>query len=103
VRRVALSPDEAWAAAGTEHGRVQIARLPGGDVAADVAAHTGTITALAFHPGGRRLATASAGDTKVRLWDWDGATLREAIAQRGRFFSLASPGSCHKMARSWQT
>jgi WD40 repeat protein len=77
VRKVGLSPDEKWAAAGTEHGEVQIARLPGGETVAAVTAHTGQITALAFHPAGRRLVTASAGDAKVRLWDWDGKVLRE--------------------------
>jgi WD40 repeat protein len=79
VRKVALSPDEAWAAAGTEHGEVQIARLPGGEPVAALTAHAGQITALAFHPAGRRLVTASAGDAKVRLWDWDGAALHEVV------------------------
>jgi WD40 repeat protein len=79
VRRVVLSPDEQWAAAGTEHGEVQIALLLGGETAATVTAHTGQITALAFHPDGRRLVTASVGDAKVRLWDWDGTALREVI------------------------
>src|SRR5262249_60185244 len=80
VRRVARSAAEAWAAAGTEHGRVEVARLPDGAVAAEVPAHTGRVTALAFHPDGRWLVTASAGDTNVVLWEWNGTRLREVMS-----------------------
>lgn len=69
VDRLALSPAEDWlATAGPEQTRALLWDISDSTADPIVLDHEGTVTALVFGPGGRRLATGSA-DTQVRIWD----------------------------------
>ena len=84
VQCVALSPDETLAVSGNQVGVVQVARIPDGEVIAELKdrrgdpAHTDSVETVAFHPDGRLLATAS-WDRSIRLWRRDGEKFEELL------------------------
>jgi WD40 repeat protein len=78
IQSIALSPDESMAVCGLIDGRVVPFRLASGQQLDVPSSHTDTVNAVAFHHGGRFLATASR-DKTVALWSLDGASLSELL------------------------
>ncbi len=78
VAAAVYSPDGQWiASAGTDR-TIRVWRSAGGEDIAVLLGHTGSVTELAFAPGGHRLASLSsergrgwARDDTVRVWDVD--------------------------------
>jgi WD40 repeat protein len=64
-----VSPDGGTLAIGGSRGNVELRDLTGGRPARTIADHPSTVRQVAFSPDGRLLATITAGDTLVRLWD----------------------------------
>jgi WD40 repeat protein len=67
VRALALDPSESIAAVGTEKGRLYLARVPDGQVLADLPGHTQSVESVAFSRDGGWLVSGSI-DQTVRLW-----------------------------------
>jgi WD40 repeat protein len=65
----AVSPDGRWLATGRRFGGFQVWNLTGRCETNSVSVAAGTVTDLAFSPDSRRLATASAGEEAIKLWD----------------------------------
>jgi WD40 repeat protein len=63
---------------GAQNGVVLLARIPGGEVLQELKAHRDRVTAVAFHPEGRLLVTASR-DRTVRLWQRRGDAFHELL------------------------
>jgi WD40 repeat protein len=76
----ALNPSETLAALGTEKGEVLLFAVPSGELVARVAAHSDTVTALAF--AGDSLLISGARDQTVRLTACDGPAPRELFTLR---------------------
>jgi WD40 repeat protein len=95
VRRVDFTGDETLMASGTQSGRVWIRRLPAGDVVACLEGHGDSVEAMAFHPGGRLLASG-ARDGTIRFWSYS--------TQEGHWeweFTLPLPGgTVHRLGFS---
>ncbi len=89
---LALHEAAGLAVVGDENGRVRVARVPSGEVVADLAeAHRDAVEAAAVAPGGRLLATGGR-DRAVRLWRADGAPVL-TLPARGPVTMLAfGPG-----------
>jgi WD40 repeat protein len=68
VLAVAISPDEAWLAAGCEQGQVVLVDVAKGAVARRIEAHRGPVRAVAFAPRDGRLASGGE-DRAVALWN----------------------------------
>jgi WD40 repeat protein len=77
LRSVALSPDEALAAAGSDRGDVRLFRTADGTTASALAPHRDRVTSLSWW-GDRLLATGSR-DRTVKLWRCDGGALTELL------------------------
>jgi WD40 repeat protein len=107
-------PPEAWALAFTRDGRtlasagddnrIRLWDAETADPRGQLAGHEATVSALAFHPGGRLLASASLGDrNNLTLWDMDQA--RETVRLKGhgqRIRALAfSPDGAILASGSW--
>jgi WD40 repeat protein len=82
VTAAAYSPDGLWAATAGSDRTVRIWRAEGRRDLAVLHGHTGNVTALSFGPGGRHIASISAGsainiagDDTVRCWDADPRTI----------------------------
>jgi WD40 repeat protein len=92
VRRLAYSPDGAVLAVGYGSGAVELHRASDRAVLRTVEAHRGPVTALAFDPAGRFL--ASAAGSEVRLWRTDTGTQAGGLIARATVDALAvSPGA----------
>ncbi|HEU5060920.1 MAG TPA: WD40 repeat domain-containing protein, partial [Kofleriaceae bacterium] len=81
---VAFAPDGSLLAAGTERGRLRIWQMPAGRLVAEVPAHGGRITSIAFSRAGDRLVTASL-DGTASIWRSDGRKIA-ALGHRGQVF-----------------
>jgi len=66
---LAFSPDGRLLAAATVAGVVRVWRLPGLRQLAELRARSQSVSALAFAPDSRRLATAGGGEDAIKLWD----------------------------------
>jgi eukaryotic-like serine/threonine-protein kinase len=78
VAAAVYSPDGEWIASGGTDRTIRVWRSAGGEDVAVLLGHTGSVTEVAFAPGGHRLASLSvergrgwAGDETVRVWDVD--------------------------------
>ncbi|MCE9567355.1 MAG: protein kinase [Planctomycetes bacterium] len=67
VSAIALNSDESLVAAGTHNGKVTIRSVPGGNVIAELDAHTNRVASVAFSKDGTLLATGGQ-DKRVCLW-----------------------------------
>jgi cytochrome c len=65
VQAATLSPDETLAVLGCQEGTVRVARVPGGEVAADLHDHRDGVEAVAFSPDGRLLAAGASSSAFV--------------------------------------
>ena len=97
VRSVALTRDETLIASGTQSGRVWIRAIPSGNAVACFEGHADSVEAVAFHPGGRLLASGSR-DGTVRFW-------RSTSRSQGEpwyweFTLPLSAGTIHRLAFS---
>jgi WD40 repeat protein len=107
VTAAAVSPDNAQAAFVTEAGTLHVAALVDGKPIADLGAHIGAVTAVAFRPQAGQLATAGS-DGQLRLWELP-ATPRTFSDHTGRITAVAvSPNgqllataSADKTVRLW--
>lgn len=79
ANRVALSADESLAAGGTTDGLLIVVDVPSGKVRLRQTAHADAITAIAFAPGGERIATSSE-DKSIVIWQ-RGEVLFEPVIQ----------------------
>jgi eukaryotic-like serine/threonine-protein kinase len=84
VHAVAVCPDDKYAAAGTEDGRLWLFRLPDRKLGGQLA-HADRVTAAAFDATGQWLASGSR-DRVIRLWRRDGENYRPNL-------TLRSPGA----------
>jgi WD40 repeat protein len=75
---VALTRDERLAAWGTHEGEVRVADVSGGQILAKLKDHQDAVTAVAFDPSGRLLATSSR-DRTVRLYVRAGVGFRPLL------------------------
>jgi WD40 repeat protein len=87
---IAFSTDGKTLAVACEDQRVRLVDVANGQSRAALAGHTGRITAVAYAPKGRQLATASE-DGTFRLWD---------VAGQSRHAVTAHPGGVHCLAFS---
>jgi WD40 repeat protein len=76
----ALLPGEGAAALGADDGRLVVVRLPDGTPVTELAAHGDRVESLAATPSG--LLASACREGLVRLWRWDGATLRGLFTLR---------------------
>ena len=89
VKAIAFSPDGRWLAAAGDHPRITLVETDKPDRTIPLATipgerrlqphHSEMITALAFWPDGKRLASASL-DSTIRLWDLERRTLVGTLA-----------------------
>ena len=107
VTSVAISPDNSQLAFVTAEGSLHLATMADGKVMAEVGAHAGASTAVAFRPQGGQIATAG-NDGQLRLWEVP-ATQREfsdhtariaaaAVSPNGQWLATAS---ADKTVRLW--
>jgi WD40 repeat protein len=73
---LAFSPDGKLLAIGGTEGRIDQFQTTDGKLVRTLTGHTGTVTALLFHPGGNMLASGSR-DRTVRLWNTGGGQIKQ--------------------------
>lgn len=78
VTALAVDPAEPRVVVGHQKGQLWVARLPGGEVEAELPAHGGRVQSIALDRAGRFLAIASLDDT-VRLWTREGSGFRPVL------------------------
>jgi len=89
VRAVAVSPDGALVASGSDDDTVRLWDASSGQVRAVLRGHEDMVRAVAFSPDGTRLASCSSDDT-VRLWDvGTGLVEHVLVGHEADVFSLA--------------
>ncbi len=68
IRSLAFSPDGAWLTVGRNDGDLELRRMPDLELVETLRGHGGAVTAVAFDPSGRTLASGADDGTTV-LWD----------------------------------
>ncbi|MBT6153106.1 MAG: hypothetical protein HOK71_09535 [Planctomycetaceae bacterium] len=104
---VDLSPDKALIAAATNVGTVDVHGIAGGAAKFQVVGHTGSATAVAFHPQGKQLASVGE-DGTLRIWNI--ATAPKLLAGHAKSVTavsvsptgkLLATGSADNSVRLW--
>jgi WD40 repeat protein len=81
IYAVAMSGDETMAISGSQGGRLQIARIPTGEILSTLEAHHDEVTSIEFDPADTLVATGSK-DGTVRLWQSQGMELTALMTLR---------------------
>ncbi|MGW1278895.1 nSTAND1 domain-containing NTPase [Streptomyces tsukubensis] len=93
IDRLPLSPDlSTFAFGGTTDGTVRLINAATGEEKRTITSPDGTVTAVAFSPDSRTLATTGSSSPRIHLWDVETGALRQTLAgeEAGRrYLSLA--------------
>jgi serine/threonine protein kinase/WD40 repeat protein len=97
VSAAALAADESFAVLGSQHGKLIVVSVPGGERLAELPAHDDAVEAVTFDAHAHFLATGGR-DRSVRLWLRDGLTFRLVLSLRSlpaavRELCLSADGS----------